>query len=157
MIEFYAQIKWVHIIAVLCSGSLFLLRGLLVQAGKPRIAMAAPVRYLSYGIDTTLLTAALMLLTILPGVMFANGWLTIKTACCWWSMWCWARSHSGVGAASARARSATWLRWPPSWRCSASRACIPRSAISCCSDEDPQVPPLPGSKGARGSTARLPN
>ena len=78
MIEFYAQIKWVHIVAVLCSGSLFLLRGLLVQAGKPAFAMAAPVRFLSYSIDTILLTAALMLLTILPGVVFANGWLTLK-------------------------------------------------------------------------------
>lgn len=78
MIEFYTQIKWVHIMMVMSSGSLFLLRGLLVQAGKPRIAMAAPLRYLSYTIDTTLLTAALMLLTILPGAMFANGWLTLK-------------------------------------------------------------------------------
>lgn len=78
MIEFYAQIKWVHIITVLCSGSLFLLRGLLVQAGKPRIAMAAPVRYLSYTIDTTLLTAALMLVSVLPSAVFANGWLTAK-------------------------------------------------------------------------------
>ena len=78
MIEFYAQIKWVHILMVMCSGSLFLLRGVLVQTGKPRFAMAAPVRYLSYSIDTTLLTAALMLLTILPGAVFANGWLTTK-------------------------------------------------------------------------------
>ena len=78
MIEFYSQIKWVHIVTVLCSGSLFLLRGMLVQAGKPRLAMAAPVRYLSYSIDTTLLTAALMLVTILPAAMFANGWLTAK-------------------------------------------------------------------------------
>lgn len=78
MIEFYAQIKWVHILMVMCSGSLFLLRGVLVQAGKPGFAMAAPVRYLSYSIDTTLLTAALMLLTILPGAVFANGWLTTK-------------------------------------------------------------------------------
>src|SRR3546814_9171598 len=36
------------------------------------------MRYLSYSIDTTLLTAALMLLTILPASMFANGWLTLK-------------------------------------------------------------------------------
>lgn len=78
MIEFYPQIKWVHIMAVLCSGSLFLLRGLLVQSGKSGIAMAAPVRYLSYSIDTILLTAALMLLTILPHALFANGWLTTK-------------------------------------------------------------------------------
>ncbi len=78
MIEFYSQIKWVHVAAVLCSGAIFLLRGLLVQAGHKRIAMAAPVRYLSYSVDTILLTAALMLLTILPGAVFANGWLTIK-------------------------------------------------------------------------------
>lgn len=78
MIEFYAQIKWVHVAAVLCSGAIFLLRGLLVQAGRQNIAMAAPVRYLSYSVDTVLLTAALMLLTILPGAMFTNGWLTTK-------------------------------------------------------------------------------
>ena len=78
MIEFYSQIKWVHVAAVLCSGAIFLLRGLLVQVGQKRIAMAAPVRYLSYSVDTILLTAALMLLTILPGAVFANGWLTIK-------------------------------------------------------------------------------
>lgn len=78
MIEFYAQIKWVHYVAVLASGSLFLLRGLLMQLERPRLAMAAPVRYLSYSIDTVLLTAALMLVTILPSGMFANGWLTVK-------------------------------------------------------------------------------
>ena len=42
--------------------------------------MSAPLRYLSYSIDTVLLTAALMLLTLLPGAMFANGWLTVKLA-----------------------------------------------------------------------------
>ena len=77
MIEFYWQIKWVHIAAVIASGTLFLLRGIAVQAGA-RWAMAAPWRYLSYTIDTVLLTAALMLVTILPGAMFANGWLTMK-------------------------------------------------------------------------------
>jgi uncharacterized membrane protein SirB2 len=78
LIAFYPQIKWVHIATVCASGSLFALRGALVQAGIPRWASAAPVRYLSYTIDTILLTAALMLLTILPGAMFANGWLTTK-------------------------------------------------------------------------------
>src|SRR5690606_16962488 len=38
----------------------------------------APVRYLSYTVDTVLLTAALMLLTILPGALYANGWLLVK-------------------------------------------------------------------------------
>lgn len=80
MIEFYAQIRWVHIACIIASGSLFLLRGSLVLAGKQRIAMLAPLRFLSYGIDTLLLSAALMLLTILPHAMFANGWLTVKLA-----------------------------------------------------------------------------
>lgn len=78
MIEFYPQVKWLHVAMVLCSGGLFLLRGLLVQLGRPQWAMAAPLRYLSYSIDTTLLTAALMLLTILPHAVFANGWLWVK-------------------------------------------------------------------------------
>ena len=78
MMVFYPQIKLVHIAAVACSGSLFFLRGTLVQAGRSAWAMAAPLRYLSYGIDTVLLTAAFMLLTILPGAMFANGWLATK-------------------------------------------------------------------------------
>ena len=78
LMAFYPQIKWVHVAAISASGSLFALRGALVQAGRPGWAMAAPVRYLSYTIDTVLLTAALMLLTILPGAMFANGWLAVK-------------------------------------------------------------------------------
>lgn len=77
MITFYAQIKLVHILAVLLSGTLFALRGAGVLAGQ-RWPMAAPLRYLSYSIDTVLLTAALMLLTILPAGMFANGWLALK-------------------------------------------------------------------------------
>jgi uncharacterized membrane protein SirB2 len=80
LMAFYPQIKWVHIAAVTASGSLFAARGLLVQTNRPRWAMAAPVRYLSYSIDTVLLTAALMLLTLLPGAMFANGWLNWKLA-----------------------------------------------------------------------------
>lgn len=78
MIEFYAQIKWVHIASIIASGLLFLLRGSLVMTGRERIAMLSPLRFLSYGVDTVLLSAALMLLTILPHAMYANGWLTIK-------------------------------------------------------------------------------
>lgn len=80
MIEYYPQIKLVHIAAVLISGTLFFLRGLLVLNGKQVWALAMPVRYLSYTIDTVLLTAALMLFSILPGAMFSNGWLTAKLA-----------------------------------------------------------------------------
>lgn len=77
MIEFYPQIKHLHILLALASGALFALRGAGVLAGL-RWPNALPVRWTSYAIDTALLTAALMLLTILPGAMFANGWLTVK-------------------------------------------------------------------------------
>ena len=77
MIEFYQQIKWVHVAAVLTSGGLFALRGLAMLAGA-RWHMAAPLRYLSYMIDTVLLTAALMLATILHQYPFVHAWLTAK-------------------------------------------------------------------------------
>ena len=77
MIEFYAGIKWVHIAAVLSSGALFAFRGAVMLAGG-RWYMAAPLRYLSYTIDTVLLTAALMLATILHQYPFVHGWLTMK-------------------------------------------------------------------------------
>ncbi len=78
MLEYYAQIKLVHILAVLSSGSLFALRGLLLHLGAGGFAMSWPLRFASYAIDTVLLTAALMLFTILPHAMFANGWLALK-------------------------------------------------------------------------------
>ena len=77
MLEFYPQIRAVHIAAVMASGLLFLLRGAAVQLGATW-AMAAPLRYLSYSIDTVLLTAALMLATILHQYPFVQGWLTAK-------------------------------------------------------------------------------
>ncbi|CAN5290983.1 hypothetical protein BH11PSE14_BH11PSE14_18860 [soil metagenome] len=77
MIVYYLQIKWVHVFAVLASGLLFATRGAFMLAGA-RWPMAAPLRYFSYSVDTVLVTAAAMLLTILPAAMFANGWLTAK-------------------------------------------------------------------------------
>ena len=79
MIEFYPQIKQFHIFVALLSGSLFALRGGFALAGA-RWPRALPVKWLSYAIDTSLLTAAMMLLTILPWAMFANGWLLAKIA-----------------------------------------------------------------------------
>jgi uncharacterized membrane protein SirB2 len=77
MIGFYPQIKSIHIAAVMVSGLLFFLRGASLHAGV-KWAMAAPVRYLTYAIDTTLLTAALMLATMLHQYPFVHGWLTVK-------------------------------------------------------------------------------
>lgn len=77
MTEFYAEIRLVHILAVLFSGSLFLLRGLAFFAGA-QWAMTMPIRFLSYSIDTILLTTALMLMTIVQQYPFVHGWLTVK-------------------------------------------------------------------------------
>ena len=77
MIEFHAEVKWVHVAAVITSGALFTLRGAAQLAGA-RWTMAAPLRYLSYTIDTVLLTAALMLATMLHQYPFVHGWLTVK-------------------------------------------------------------------------------
>lgn len=82
MIEFYAEIRLVHIWSVIVSGSLFAMRGLALFAGAggagERLAMAAPVRLLSYTIDMVLLTAALMLMTIVQQYPFIDHWLTVK-------------------------------------------------------------------------------
>ncbi len=81
MIEFYPAIKTVHVAAVIGSGMLFGARGLAVNFGGSPLArwsMAWPLRYFSYAIDTVLLTAALMLATILHQYPFVHGWLTMK-------------------------------------------------------------------------------
>lgn len=79
MIEFYPHIKHVHIFVALLSGAIFALRGAfsLTDARWPH---ALPVRWLSWTVDTALLTAALMLFTLLPRAVFANGWLLAKIA-----------------------------------------------------------------------------
>ncbi len=77
--EFYPEIRAVHIGAVLFSGALFGLRGIGVLLGA-RWPQTAPARGLSYSIDTVLLTAALMLLNIVPAAVFATHWLGVKLA-----------------------------------------------------------------------------
>jgi uncharacterized membrane protein SirB2 len=75
--EFYPEIRFVHIAAVFASGGLFLLRGIVLFTGG-RWATAAPVRYLSYTIDTVLLVAAVMLTIIVEQYPFVHDWLTVK-------------------------------------------------------------------------------
>lgn len=62
---------------MIASGSLFVFRGAGVLGGASW-PMWAPLRFLSYTIDTVLLTAALMLATILHQYPFVHGWLTAK-------------------------------------------------------------------------------
>ncbi|MDE2219387.1 MAG: SirB2 family protein [Gammaproteobacteria bacterium] len=77
MAEYYLQIRLAHVILVCCSGALFAARGLLAIAGAA-VANHAALRWLSYTIDTCLLTAALMLVTILQQYPFVQPWLTAK-------------------------------------------------------------------------------
>ena len=74
---FYPAIRWIHITCVIASGTLFAVRGALALAGSP-LARHLAVRALSWTIDTTLLTAALILTTIIHQYPFVNGWLTAK-------------------------------------------------------------------------------
>ena len=77
MIEFYPQIKSIHIAAVFVSGLLFFIRGAALHVGM-KWPMAAPLRSLTYVVDTILLTAAVTLAVILHQYPFVNSWLTVK-------------------------------------------------------------------------------
>ena len=78
MEAFYLEIRAVHIGSVILSGLLMLVRGLARNGLGASWAMAWPIRYLSYTIDTVLLTAALMLTTIVRQYPFVDSWLTMK-------------------------------------------------------------------------------
>lgn len=75
---FYLEIRAVHIGAVLASGSLFLLRALALNLFGAGWAMARPLRRVAYAIDTVLLAAALILLTIVRQYPLVDAWLTAK-------------------------------------------------------------------------------
>jgi len=80
MATYYLSIKGLHILCVIASGSLFALRGIAVLAGAGWGNHTA-LRWLSYAIDTTLLTTALMLVAIVHQYPFVHAWLTFKVAC----------------------------------------------------------------------------
>lgn len=76
MIELYPEIRLVHMSAVYASGILVLVRGvtLFVPAGW----LATLLLVVTYTLDTVLLTAALMLMTVGQQYPFVEGWLTVK-------------------------------------------------------------------------------
>ncbi len=77
MLEYYDSIKAIHIATVVASGALFFTRGLAIQFGF-RQAMAAPLRYLSYAIDTLLFAAAITMVAMLYETWLGAGWLWMK-------------------------------------------------------------------------------
>ncbi|MBN8531819.1 MAG: SirB2 family protein [Alphaproteobacteria bacterium] len=78
MNEYYHYIRIVHIGAVFISGGFFLLRAIGLHAFGARWPMQAWARYASYTVDTVLLAAALLLMTITRQYPFVDGWLTMK-------------------------------------------------------------------------------
>jgi uncharacterized membrane protein SirB2 len=75
--QHYAQIRLLHICCVAFSGTLFTLRGIL-RIGNIGWANHQALRFLSYGVDTLLLAAAIALTRVLHQYPFVNGWLTAK-------------------------------------------------------------------------------
>jgi uncharacterized membrane protein SirB2 len=78
MEEFYLQIRDVHIGAVIASGALFALRGAALNLFGAGWTRGIALRVTSWTVDTTLLTAALMLMTIVEQYPFVDSWLTVK-------------------------------------------------------------------------------
>jgi uncharacterized membrane protein SirB2 len=78
MEAFYEDIRTVHITSALLSGSIFLVRSLAYNLLGAGWAMAFALRLAVWTIDTTLLTAAFMLMTITSQIPFADSWLTAK-------------------------------------------------------------------------------
>jgi uncharacterized membrane protein SirB2 len=77
LLPWYLQIKQAHIGLVLASGLLFAVRGAAVLAGQSW-AMHKPWRWLSYGIDTVLLSAGVALWGILSLNLLHSPWLGTK-------------------------------------------------------------------------------
>ena len=78
METYYLEIRHVHIATVALSGGLFVVRAIAGNLFGATWTMAALVRYLSYTVDSILLTTALMLMTIVQQFPFVHVWLTVK-------------------------------------------------------------------------------
>ena len=79
MAAWYLQLRHAHIAFAILSVSIFTLRGLLMLVNSPNVN-SPWLRYPSYTVDTLLLTAALMLTTVIHQYPFQTGWLTMKVA-----------------------------------------------------------------------------
>lgn len=77
MVEWYMQLRHTHMALAAVSVAIFTVRGLLMLA-ESRHVQAPWLKYPSYLVDTCLLTAALILTTIIHQYPFQTGWLTMK-------------------------------------------------------------------------------
>lgn len=80
MIEFYDELRQVHWLMAFASGGLLFIHGIihLSQPGSLLSTSVRYLRYLRYGVDTVLITAALMLTNIVQQFPFIDAWLTVK-------------------------------------------------------------------------------
>jgi len=79
MAAWYLQLRHAHITFAILSVAIFTLRGALMLVKSPHVH-SPWLKYSSYSVDTLLLTAALMLTTVIHQYPFQTGWLTMKVA-----------------------------------------------------------------------------
>lgn len=77
VLEFYPQLKMLHMIVAAVSGAIFTLRGLLMLA-RSRLSKHRGLKYFSYANDTLLLTAGLMLMQLTRQYPTTHPWLSVK-------------------------------------------------------------------------------
>lgn len=78
MEPFYLELRAVHIGAAVASGLLLFVRALARNLLQANWALLWPVRLVSWTIDMVLLTAAMMLTTVIHQYPFVDNWLTMK-------------------------------------------------------------------------------
>ena len=79
MAAWYLQLRHAHITFAILSVAIFSVRGLLMLASS-RHVNSPWLKYPSYTVDTLLLTAALMLASVIHQYPFQADWLTMKVA-----------------------------------------------------------------------------
>jgi uncharacterized membrane protein SirB2 len=77
MIDYLPQVRMLHVSFAIASGVLFLVRGLPVLVGQPPFDRRR-LRRLSYGIDTVLLGAAILLMVLLRAWPGTQPWVAVK-------------------------------------------------------------------------------
>jgi uncharacterized membrane protein SirB2 len=77
LVEYYLQLRTLHIGCAVLSITLFALRGGLMLSGSPLLDHAV-LRRLPHFVDTLLLASALALTTVVHQYPFVHAWLTAK-------------------------------------------------------------------------------
>ena len=78
MEEHYLQLRAIHMGAATLSILLLLLRGLSYSVIRARWARSKPSRWLSHGVNGTLVAAAVLLSTVIQQFPLTHPWLTVK-------------------------------------------------------------------------------